>query len=54
MTDRVQPRSETDKEELGWFFSAGRHRGHSLHFLTGAGASTNTELTIEVGQAELE
>jgi len=39
---------------LGWFFNAGRHRGQSLHFLSGAGASTIGELTIEVSQAELE
>ena len=54
MTNRVRPRSETDRRNLGWFFNAGRHHGRSLHFLTGAGASTHAELTIEVSQAELE
>jgi len=36
------------------FFNGERHRGHSLHFLSSAGASTLGELTIEVSQAELE
>ena len=54
MTNRVRPQSETDRRNLGCFFNAGRHRGHSLHFLSSAGASTLGELTIEVSQAELE
>jgi hypothetical protein len=41
-------------QKLGYFFDTGRHRGHGLHFLTGAGASTFGVLTVEVGQAELE
>ena len=39
---------------MGHFFNVGRHRGHSLHFLTDAGASTIGELAVEVSQAELE
>ena len=39
---------------MGYFFDAGRHRGHGHHFLTGAGASTIGKLAIEVSQAELE
>ena len=54
MTNRLGPRSETNRGDLGYFFDAGRHRGHGLHFLTGAGASTIGKLAIEVSQAELE
>ena len=54
MTNPVRPRSETGRRIWGWFFNTGRHRGHSLHFLSGAGASTIGELTIEASQAELE
>ena len=39
---------------MRWFFIAGRRRGHGLHFLSGAGASTITVLAVEISQAELE
>ena len=54
MTNRLGPRSETNRGDLGYFFDAGRHRGHGLHSLAGAGASTIGELAVEVSQAELE
>jgi len=54
MTNRLGPQSETNRRDLGYFFDAGRHRGHGLHFLTGAGASTIGKLAVEVSQAELE
>ena len=54
MTNRVRPRIGTNRRDLGWFSNAGRHRGHSLHFLSGAGASTIGEIAVEVSQAGLE
>ena len=54
MSNRLGPRSETNRRDLGYFFDAVRHRGHGLHFLTGAGASTIEKLAVEVSQAELE
>ena len=54
MTNRLGPRGETNMEDLGYFFDAGRHRGHGLHCLIGAGASTIGKLAVEVSQAELE
>jgi hypothetical protein len=54
MTNCLGPRSETNRRDLGYFFNAGRHRGHGLHFFTGAGASTIRELAVKVSQAELE
>ena len=54
MTNRLGQQSETNRRVLRDFFEAGRHRGHVLHFLTGAGGSTVGELAVEVIQAELE
>ena len=54
MTNRLRPQSGTNRRVLGDFFEAGRHRGHVLPFLTGAGGSTIGELAVEVVQAELE
>src|SRR6516162_4646885 len=52
--ESLKPQSETNRRVLGDFFEAGRHRGHVLPFLTGAGGSTIGELAVEVVQAELE
>jgi hypothetical protein len=54
MTNWVRSLSETNRRDLGWSFDAGRHRGHGLHCLAGAGASTVAVLAIETSQAELE
>jgi len=54
MTNRLRRRARLIEGFWGDFFEAGRHRGHVLHFLKGAGGSTIRELAVEIGQAELE